>query len=157
MRKLQSAVALAVLLAASPALAQGTGAEQPGAMTAESILPQGCLDAMHGSGMSGMTQGTDMSAMPGSMGGMNEAQRASMQAMMATTAPMMATHTIDDPDLAFYCGMIVHHTGAIAMSEIELRYGRNEETKAMAQDIIDAQRKEIEEMTAWIEENTRKQ
>ena len=70
---------------------------------------------------------------------------------------MMATHTIKDPDLAFHCGMIAHHAGAIAMAEVELKYGDDEESKAMAQKIIDAQGPEIEEMTAWVEENAGQQ
>ena len=71
--------------------------------------------------------------------------------------PMMATHTIKDPDLAFHCGMIAHHAGAIAMAEVELQYGDDEQSKAMAQQIIDAQGPEIEEMTAWVEKNAGQQ
>lgn len=122
-----------------------------------SILPQGCQDAIQQSGMPGMMQGMDMSAMMGGMEGMDEAQQASMQAMMEMNGPMMATHTIEDPDLAFHCGMIAHHAGAIAMAEVELKYGDDEESKAMAQKIIDAQGPEIEEMTAWVEENAGQQ
>ena len=81
----------------------------------------------------------------------------SMRAMMEMNRPMMATHTIKDPDLAFHCGMIAHHAGAIAMAEVELKYGDDEESKAMAQQIIDAQGPEIEEMTAWVEENAGQQ
>ena len=47
--------------------------------------------------------------------------------------------------------------GAIAMAEVELKYGDDEESKAMAQKIIDAQGPEIEEMTAWVEENAGQQ
>jgi uncharacterized protein (DUF305 family) len=43
--------------------------------------------------------------------------------------------------------------GAIEMSKTELKYGKNEEAKAMAQTIIDAQLKEIEEMSKWVEAN----
>ena len=126
-------------------------------MTDLSILPQGCQDAIQQSGMPGMMQGMDMSGMMGGMEGMDEAQQASMQAMMKMNGPMMATHTIKDPDLAFHCGMIAHHAGAIAMAEVELKYGDDEESKAMAQKIIDAQGPEIEEMTAWVEENAGQQ
>ncbi len=62
-----------------------------------------------------------------------------------------ASAPIKDPDLAFNCGMIAHHQGAIAMSEVELKLGKDEKSKEMAQMIIDAQRKEIEEMTARVE------
>ena len=125
-----------------------------------SILPQGCQDAIQQSGMTGMSemmQGMDMSGMMGGMEGMDEAQKASMQAMMKMGRPKMAAHNIKDPDLAFHCGMIAHHAGAIAMAEVELKYGDDEESKAMAQKIIDAQGPEIEEMTAWVEENAGQQ
>lgn len=164
MRKLQLTAAFAVLLAATPGLAQqaqqaqqGATEDQSGQMADLSILPQGCQDAIQQSGMPGMMQGMDMSGTMGSMEGMNEAQQASMQAMMEMNMPMMATHTIEDPDLAFHCGMIAHHHGAIAMAEVELKYGDDEQSKAMAQQIIDAQGPEIEEMTAWVEENTGQQ
>ena len=42
-----------------------------------------------------------------------------------------------DPDVAFVCGMIGHHVGAISMSEVELKYGDDEKAKTMAKNIID--------------------
>lgn len=171
MGKLQFTVAIATLLA-TPGFAQDAAPAQQGApanqaeQTADlSILPQGCQNAIQQSGMpgmmrGGMMQGMDMSDMMGGMGrmeGMDEAQKASMQVMMEMNAPMMATHFIKDPDLAFHCGMIAHHAGAIAMAEVELKYGKDEATKQMAQKIIDAQGPEIEEMTAWVEEHTAQQ
>ena len=158
MRKFELAATFAVLLAAPAALAQESGTEaQSGQMPDLSILPQGCQDAIQQSGMPGMMQGMDMSGMMGGMEGMNEAQQASMQAMMKMNGPMMAAHAIKDPDLAFHCGMIAHHAGAIAMAEVELKYGDDEQSKEMAQKIIDAQGPEIEEMTAWVEENAGQQ
>lgn len=157
MRKFKYAVVCTVLLATPTAFAQEGGAgmqhNQQG-MIDLSILPQGCQDAIQQSGTSGMMQGMNMSSMMGGMENMDEAQQASMQAMMEMNGPMMATHTIKDPDLAFHCGMIAHHAGAIAMAEVELQYGDDEESKAIAQRIIDAQGPEIEEMTAWVDEHT---
>ncbi len=95
----------------------------------------------------------DMSSMMEGMKGMDEAQMASMQAMMKMNGPMMAAHTIKDADLAFHCGMIAHHAGAMAMAEVELKYGDDAQSKSIAQKIIDAQGPEIEEMTAWVEKN----
>ena len=165
MHKLELAAALAVLLAAPAALAQESGTagqaasatSQPEQMADLSILPQGCRDAIQQSGMPGMMSGMNMQGMMGGMQGMDEAQTASMEAMMKMNGPMMAAHAIKDPDLAFHCGMIAHHTGAIAMAEVELKYGNDDESKAMAQKIIDAQGPEIEEMTAWVEENAGQQ
>ncbi len=152
------AVSVAALLAAPAALAQESGMKGHSGHTSDlTILPQGCQDAIQQSEMSGIMQDMDMSGMMDGMEGMDEAQKASMQAMMEMNGPMMATHTIKDPDLAFHCGMIAHHTGAIAMAEVELKYGDDEEAKAMAQKIIDAQGPEIEGMTAWVQENTGQQ
>ena len=154
MRKLELAAILAVLLAAPALHAQESGTEgHSGHKVDLSILPQGCQNAIQQSEMPGMMQGMDMSGMEG----MEEAQKASIQAMMKMNGPMMATHTIKDPDLAFHCGMIAHHSGAIAMAEVELKYGDDEASKAMAQKIIDAQGPEIEEMTAWVEEHAAQQ
>jgi uncharacterized protein (DUF305 family) len=49
-----------------------------------------------------------------------------------------------DPfDSAFIEMMIPHHRGAITMAKAELAKGRDPELKALAQDIIDAQQREI--------------
>lgn len=46
--------------------------------------------------------------------------------------------------------MIEHHQGAVAMAKTELGAGANAEAKKLAQQIIDAQTKEIDEMTALL-------
>lgn len=161
MARFELAAVFVALLAAPAALAQesGTGAQadhmagQQDQTSDLSMLPQGCRDAVQQSDMPEMMPGTDMSGTTGRMEGMDEAQQASMQVMMEMSGPMMAAHSIKDPDLAFNCGMIVHHIGAVAMAEVELKYGADDESKALAQKIIDAQGPEIEQMTAWVEEN----
>lgn len=52
-------------------------------------------------------------------------------------------------DQAFIDMMIPHHQGAINMARIELAEGNDAETKALANDIIDAQSSEIEQMNDW--------
>ena len=49
-------------------------------------------------------------------------------------------------DLDFARMMIAHHQGAIDMALAELRYGRNERLRRLAQQIIVDQRQEIEAM-----------
>ena len=78
-----------------------------------------------------------------------------MEGMRKTMPPMMQAMMTDDADVAFVCGMIAHHMGAIEMSKTELKHGKNEDAKAMAQKIIDAQVKEIAEMSKWVAANAK--
>lgn len=52
-------------------------------------------------------------------------------------------------DAVFLEDMIPHHEGAIEMSEAVLNDLQNEEVKQLAEDIITAQKKEIELMKTW--------
>lgn len=164
MRNLIAASITAMCLISTPAFAQDN--VMKGIMPDLSSLPQTCRDAlkdvrmstmMDGGGMMKMMEGMDMSKPPGGMGAsapgqmqMTEAQKASMQAMMKMHMPMMATHMIKDPDLAFNCGMIVHHQGAIDMANVLIKFGKDEASKTMAAKIIKDQMAEIAEMTARV-------
>ena len=77
-----------------------------------------------------------------------------MQGMMQTHDPMMQGMMAEDPDVAFACAMISHHQGAINMAEVELQQGESDEMKQLAQKIIDDQKREIEQLTQWIEEQS---
>ena len=48
-----------------------------------------------------------------------------------------------DVDLDFAAAMTPHHQGAIDMAQSELRYGRNEQLRRIAQEIIVEQQQEI--------------
>lgn len=63
-------------------------------------------------------------------------------AMMKMHGAMMTGYT-GDPDRDFARMMIPHHQGAIDMAEIELRYGKDERLRRLAQGIIVEQRQEI--------------
>lgn len=84
------------------------------------------------------------------MGAMPEPMRGMMGAMdtMMTAMPMESTGMVDAD---FLLMMIPHHQSAIDMARIELEEGEDEETRAMAQDIIDAQEAEIEAMRAMLD------
>ena len=54
-----------------------------------------------------------------------------------------------DYDLRFIDGMTPHHQGAIAMAEDVLKNSQRPELKKLAKEIIQAQQKEIAQMTEW--------
>lgn len=92
----------------------------------------------------------------GSMAGMNmmmptpgdsEATRGYKQAMMESMQQMPAY--TGDADRDFMQQMRTHHQGAIRMSEVLLRHGKDQQTRALAQEIIEAQRREIAQIDAW--------
>jgi uncharacterized protein (DUF305 family) len=115
--------------------------------SAQTATPDACKSEMSASG--------DMSMPEMQMGQMAEHHKAMMEAMQQMHPAMMQGMMAKDPDVSFICGMIAHHMGAISMSEVELKYGDDQQAKAMAEKIIDAQKKEIEEMTTWVNEHAK--
>ena len=82
-------------------------------------------------------------------------QKEAMEGMMTMDRDMMQGMMKEDPDVAFICGMIAHHQGAIDMANVELKYGDDQWAKEMAQKVIDAQTREIADMTAWLKDNAK--
>jgi len=72
--------------------------------------------------------------------------------MMGMSMDMDALDGAQPFDREFVDMMIPHHQGAIRMAQIELADGSDEETKQLAQAIIDAQSMEIEELNQWRQE-----
>jgi uncharacterized protein (DUF305 family) len=67
----------------------------------------------------------------------------------AAMTRMMAAMTIEpsgDVDADFVAMMVPHHQGAIDMAQAELRHGRNEQLRRIAQEIIVTQQQEIAAM-----------
>jgi len=58
----------------------------------------------------------------------------------------MAVKSIGDVDRDFVAMMVPHHQGAIDMALAMLRYGRNEQLRRLAQEIIVTQQEEIAAM-----------
>lgn len=75
-----------------------------------------------------------------------------MDGMAAMNRDMMAGGTAKDIDVAFVCSMIPHYRGAIDMAKAEIAHGDDPWAKALAEEIVAAQEKEIAEMLAWLEE-----
>ena len=65
---------------------------------------------------------------------------------------MAAAKPTGDPDRDFATMMIPHHQGAVEMAEIQLRFGREERLRRLAQGIIVEQRQEIAVMQRILDE-----
>ncbi|WP_439604232.1 CopM family metallochaperone [Shinella sp.] len=122
-------------------------------------LPEQCSTA-NGGAMGHMSGGSTEGGMDAMMGmenmdmdSMPEHVRENMQKMMQTMPAMHEGMMNENPNVAFACGMIAHHQGAIDMAEVMLEHGDDEELRTLAETIIEAQKAEIEDMTTWLAEN----
>ena len=136
-----------IKIAIASALLSPAAIATAGPASAQTAYPSKCK--------SEMSSGGDMSMQGHEMSGMAEFQKESMDGMKAMNMNMVQGMMKKDPDVSFACGMIAHHMGAISMAQVELKYGKNAETKAKAQRIIDDQTKEIKELTAWVEKEAK--
>jgi uncharacterized protein (DUF305 family) len=137
---------LVLALAASGILSLGAVA------LAQSDLGHSELPAICTSG--GMTHQMDMGGMMQGMEHMDAAHRDMMIGMDRMHADMMQGMMAVDIDVAFVCGMIPHHQGAIDMAKAELAHGDDPWARQMAEKIIAAQEQEIAEMKDWLEEQS---
>lgn len=111
------------------------------------VLPEVCNVNVHaGHDMSGMP----MSDAPPANGSLGPAQIALQESMNGMHELMNMAMSAADADVAFACGMIPHHLGAIAMARVELEYGDDEWVRQLAENVIAAQEQEIMEMIDWL-------
>lgn len=68
---------------------------------------------------------------------------------MTDMTSSLSGKTGDDFDKAFIAEMIVHHQGAIDMANLAKQNAKHDEIKNLANDIVTAQTKEINEMKSW--------
>lgn len=106
-------------------------------------LPEICMEA-------GQQSSGEMSM--GMQHEMDEAHTALMDGMDEMNQMMMTGMMAKDIDVAFVCGMIPHHQSAVNMAKAELEHGDDEWAKELAQNVIDSQQKEIDDMLAWLDE-----
>lgn len=130
---------------------QCTTAAAPGGM-GHSSVGHGAMHGGQGGGMGSAMM--DMMGM-GNMDAMPEHVRENMRKMMITMPAMHEGMMHEDADVAFACGMIAHHQGAIDMAEVLLAHGSDERMRKLAEEIIAAQVGEIELMTNWLAERGR--
>ena len=156
------AAALTATSLSTPVFAQDAAFKLPEQCTA--AMTAGGLDHSdmgHGTAQAKPADGmnTGMMEMMG-MGGVNlESMPAhvkeNMGKMMVTMPAMHEGMMIENPDVAFACGMIAHHQGAIDMAQVLLAHGENPQMRALADEIIAAQVGEIEQMTSWLADNAK--
>lgn len=82
-----------------------------------------------------------------------QSQGGAEQAFMDVKMKMRDSMPVDytgDPDVEFVRSMIFHHQGAIGMAEVELKYGKDPTARAFAEEIIRAQKVEIEQLNEWL-------
>jgi hypothetical protein len=81
----------------------------------------------------------------------DEAHKALAAGMAKMQADMSVGMQATDIEIAFNCGMIPHHQGAISMARVELKYGTDPGNRKLAETIIKTQEKEVMGMLAWLE------
>ena len=90
---------------------------------------------------------TSMTGMANSV--RSPADKAMMDGMLKMNRDMSAAPMTGNPDQDFVAMMIPHHQGAVAMAEVELRYGHDPFLRELSRQIIGAQDQEIGEMRKW--------
>ena len=81
----------------------------------------------------------------GTGGPADRAFAASNEAMMKG----MGVKPTGDADRDFVAMMLPHHEGAIAMAQVELRYGHDPMLRKLAAAIVKSQTAEVAEMQGW--------
>jgi hypothetical protein len=126
---------------ALPATTPGAAARQPEAET-------GATSTSSGGKASGIEHGghgvTADSA--------NDSFDALMQRAMARMDEGMNVACTHQPDVDFAAMMVPHHQGAVDMALVELRYGKDERLRRLAEGIIVEQRQEIALMESILTE-----
>jgi uncharacterized protein (DUF305 family) len=81
------------------------------------------------------------------------AQNGMMPMMQKSMKDMMSMPMSGKPDVDFAMAMREHHKAAIDMAQWELKNGKDAKMREMAQQIIDAQKKEMAELSAFLDKN----
>ncbi|MBN8568051.1 MAG: DUF305 domain-containing protein [Ignavibacteria bacterium] len=76
-----------------------------------------------------------------------------MTSMSSMMKDMKSVKMTGDYDIDFASMMIEHHKGAIEMAEIELKSGKDEKLRAMANTIISKQKEEISKLEDFVKTN----
>jgi uncharacterized protein (DUF305 family) len=94
-----------------------------------------------------MHDASDASSTASANGDATSAFKSADDAMMHGMSSIEYT---GDADRDFVAHMIPHHEGAVAMAQVELKYGKDPKLRKLARDIVAAQEKEIRFMKQWL-------
>ncbi len=100
-------------------------------------------------GMMGMSQMNQQQAKSEGMMQMHDSMMDDESMTMSGMVDSLKGKTGDDFDKTFISEMIDHHQGAIDMAQLARKNAGHDEIKSMAEDIISAQTKEIDQMRQW--------
>lgn len=150
--KTSLATAVAAATFSLPAFAQDAEFQLPDQCITSTEMGEMAHAAMgHSDGMGEEMMGSDsvdLSTSP-------EHVQENMRKMMITMPAMEQGMMNEDPDVAFACGMIAHHQGAIDMAQVLLDHGDDPEMIKLAEEIMEAQVGEIKLMTNWLAANVK--
>jgi len=105
------------------------------------------------SGMSMDMGQSNLSAV--NMGPTDAAHQDLMKGMAEMDANMNEGMMAPDFEVAFVCGMIPHHQGAIDMAKAELAHGKDPFVRKLAEQIMTEQEQQIAAMLDWLKKQKR--
>ena len=109
--------------------------------------------------MAGMASGAPAKNSDAPAGGMampmDDAHKELAAGMAKMQADMAVGMQAADPDIAFNCGMLPHHQGAISMARVELKYGKDPENHKLAEQIIRSQEHQVMMMLVWLQKHSK--
>lgn len=108
----------------------------------------GMSGGMMGGGMHGGMMGRGMQAPASAFG----ATKGYMEAANKMYGPMMDGLQADDPDVAFVRAIIAQRQGAIEFAKVRVQFGKDEQTRKWADDIIRNEQATINDMEAWLKQ-----
>jgi uncharacterized protein (DUF305 family) len=77
-----------------------------------------------------------------------------MESMTRMHAAMSSTRPSANADMDFVALMLPHHQAAIDMANVELTFGKDEQLRRLAQEIVTDQESEIQLMKLWRQQYT---
>lgn len=114
-----------------------------------SLLTAFIASAAVNNGLNGMMRMMGMNVNPTSGEMLTDTMDSHGSMSMSGMSASLASRTGDEFDKLFLEQMIEHHEGAVDMAELAKKNAKHDEIKQMADDIINAQTSEIQQMKDW--------